>query len=81
VLLNLGDSITTDHISPAGKIARGSPAARFLESNNVNPRDFNSYGARRGNDLVMERGTFANIRIFNKLVGEAGPKTIHIPTD
>jgi len=80
-LLHLGDSITTDHISPAGKIARNSPAARFLEGNGVNSRDFNSYGARRGNDLVMERGTFANIRIFNKLVGEAGPKTVHLPTD
>merc|ERR1712151_308578 len=60
VLLNVGDSITTDHISPAGKIAAGSPAARYLESRGVSPRDFNTYGARRGNDEIMARGTFAN---------------------
>ena len=61
-LLNLGDSITTDHISPAGKIAMNSPAARFLQQQGVESKDFNTYGARRGNDEIMSRGTFANIR-------------------
>eukprot|EP01119_Soliformovum_irregulare_P016046 TRINITY_DN460_c0_g1_i1.p1 TRINITY_DN460_c0_g1~~TRINITY_DN460_c0_g1_i1.p1 ORF type:complete len:904 (+),score=325.79 TRINITY_DN460_c0_g1_i1:338-2713(+) len=77
--LNLGDSITTDHISPAGNIARKSPAGRFLESRGVAPADFNSYGARRGNDQVMARGTFANIRLVNKLVPNVGPRTVYIP--
>ncbi|EEB16996.1 aconitase, putative [Pediculus humanus corporis] len=80
VLLNLGDSVTTDHISPAGSIARNSPAARFLASKGLMPRDFNSYGSRRGNDAVMARGTFANIRLVNKFMNQPGPKTIHIPT-
>ncbi|XP_071788574.1 cytoplasmic aconitate hydratase-like isoform X1 [Asterias amurensis] len=80
VLLNLGDSVTTDHISPAGSIARTSPAARYLASRGLTPREFNSYGSRRGNDSVMARGTFANIRLVNKFVGKAGPKTVHIPT-
>ena len=79
-LLNLGDSITTDHISPAGNIARNSAAARFLASKGVTPRDFNSYGSRRGNDEVMARGTFANTQITNKMIGKPGPKTIHVPT-
>ncbi|KAM4128978.1 hypothetical protein ACJW30_02G209900 [Castanea mollissima] len=80
-LLNFGDSITTDHISPAGSIHRDSPAARYLLERGVDRREFNSYGSRRGNDEVMARGTFANIRIVNKLLkGEVGPKTIHIPT-
>jgi aconitate hydratase len=79
-LLNVGDSITTDHISPAGKISRNSPAAQYLQSRGVAPEDFNSYGARRGNDEVMARGTFANIRLKNKLVDEVGPKTLHIPS-
>ena len=80
-LLNLGDSITTDHISPAGKIAKNSPAAVFLESRGVKPADFNSYGARRGNDLLMARGTFANTRIVNKLLaGKASAKTLHVPS-
>ncbi|KAF8405461.1 hypothetical protein HHK36_010367 [Tetracentron sinense] len=80
-LLNFGDSITTDHISPAGSIHKDSPAARYLMERGVDRRDFNSYGSRRGNDEVMARGTFANIRIVNKLLkGEVGPKTIHIPT-
>ncbi len=61
-LLNMGDSITTDHISPAGKIAKDSPAARFLRENHkIQDKDFNSYGSRRGNDEIMARGTFANI--------------------
>lgn len=76
----MGDSITTDHISPAGKIALNSPAAEFLSSKGIKPIDFNTYGARRGNDLIMARGTFANIRINNKLVGKTGPNTLHIPT-
>ncbi|KZV58506.1 hypothetical protein F511_23759 [Dorcoceras hygrometricum] len=80
-LLLFGDSITTDHISPAGSIHKDSPAAKFLIEHGVDRRDFNSYGSRRGNDEVMARGTFANIRIVNKLLnGEVGPKTIHIPT-
>ena len=79
-LLNLGDSITTDHISPAGKIAAGSPAARYLESKGVSPKDFNTYGARRGNDEIMARGTFANVRLINKMVDKVGPETVHIPS-
>ncbi|MCL7049997.1 hypothetical protein MKW94_002133 [Papaver nudicaule] len=80
-LLNFGDSITTDHISPAGSIHKDSPAAKYLLARGVDRRDFNSYGSRRGNDEVMARGTFANIRLVNKLLnGEVGPKTIHVPT-
>lgn len=75
-----GDSITTDHISPAGNISLKSPAARFLKERGVAPKDFNTYGARRGNDLIMARGTFANIRIINKLMkGKTGPQTIYFP--
>lgn len=80
-LLNFGDSITTDHISPAGNINKDSPAAKYLMERGVDRKDFNSYGSRRGNDEVMARGTFANIRIVNKfLKGEVGPKTLHVPT-
>ncbi|KAL8172497.1 hypothetical protein V2J09_024301 [Rumex salicifolius] len=80
-LLNFGDSITTDHISPAGNIHKDSPAAKYLLDRGVERKHFNSYGSRRGNDEIMARGTFANIRIVNKfLKGEVGPKTIHIPT-
>ncbi|KAF6173308.1 hypothetical protein GIB67_027003 [Kingdonia uniflora] len=80
-LLNFGDSITTDHISPAGSIHKDSPAAKYLLEHGVDRKDFNSYGSRRGNDEIMARGTFANIRIVNKLLnGEVGPNTIHIPT-
>jgi aconitate hydratase len=78
VLLFLGDSVTTDHISPAGSISRSSPAARYLGGHGLTPREFNSYGARRGNDEVMARGTFANIRLRNKFLNKAAPKTIHI---
>ncbi|KAG5225141.1 aconitate hydratase family protein [Salix suchowensis] len=78
-LLNFGDSITTDHISPASSIHKDSPAARYLMERGVDRRDFNSYGSRRGNEEVMARSTVANIRIVNKLLGgEVGPKTIHI---
>merc|ERR1739838_275506 len=80
VLLNLGDSVTTDHISPAGSIPRNSPAARYLASRGLSPRDFNSFGSRRGNDAVMARGTFGNIRLVNKFIGKAAPKTVHIPS-
>ncbi|XP_054656846.1 cytoplasmic aconitate hydratase [Dunckerocampus dactyliophorus] len=80
VLLNFGDSVTTDHISPAGNITRNSPAARYLSSRGVTPRDFNSYGSRRGNDAVMARGTFANIRLFNKFLNKQAPQTVHLPT-
>ncbi|KAL3635483.1 Acyl CoA oxidase [Castilleja foliolosa] len=80
-LLNFGDSITTDHISPAGSIHKDSPAAKFLLEHGVDRKDFNSYGSRRGNDEIMARGTFANIRLVNKLLnGEVGAKTVHIPT-
>ena len=73
-----GDSITTDHISPAGNIKKDSPAGRFLMERGVQPADFNSYGSRRGNDDVMVRGTFANIRIKNLMLGgEEGGNTIY----
>lgn len=80
VLLNVGDSITTDHISPAGKIAANSPAARYLKEKGISSADFNTYGARRGNDEIMARGTFANVRLINKLVDKVGPETVHIPS-
>lgn len=81
-LCNFGDSVTTDHISPAGKISANSPAAVFLKSRGIEPKDFNTYGARRGNDLIMARGTFANIRIKNKMLnGVEGPLTIHVPSN
>jgi len=80
VLLALGDSVTTDHISPAGSIAKTSPAGQYLIEHGVPPADFNSYGARRGNDRVMTRGTFANIRIRNLLVpGTEGGVTRLLP--
>jgi aconitate hydratase len=80
VLGVFGDSITTDHISPAGSIKTASPAGRYLEEHGVAPKDFNSYGARRGNHEVMMRGTFANIRIRNKMVPEIeGGFTLHLP--
>lgn len=80
VLGLFGDSITTDHISPAGNIAVNSPAGKFLQENDVAPQYFNSYGARRGNDLVMARGTFANIRLKNLLVSpKEGNLTKHFP--
>ena len=81
VLALLGDSVTTDHISPAGAIAQESPAGDFLAENGVETRDFNSYGSRRGNDRVMLRGTFANIRIRNQLTpGTEGGWTRHFPS-
>jgi aconitate hydratase len=80
-LVVLGDSVTTDHISPAGAIAPTSPAGRYLIERGVSPRDFNSYGARRGNHEVMVRGTFANPRLRNELVpGTDGGVTIHFPS-
>ncbi|MDK1081105.1 MAG: aconitate hydratase AcnA [Anaerolineae bacterium] len=81
VLGIFGDSITTGHISPAGSIAADSPAGKYLQDRGVRPRDFNSYGARRGNDLVMTRGTFANIRLQNLLVTpKEGNWTKHMPS-
>jgi aconitate hydratase len=81
VLAVLGDSVTTDHISPAGDIALNSPAGRFLVSKGVEKKDFNSYGSRRGNDRVMVRGTFANIRLKNAMVpGVEGGVTVHVPS-
>ena len=80
VLAVLGDSVTTDHISPAGNISKSSPAARYLIEQGVEPKDFNSYGARRGNHEVMMRGTFANIRLRNLMVpGVEGGVTLHLP--
>jgi aconitate hydratase len=81
VLCLLGDSITTDHISPAGSIRPTSPAGKYLIEHGVQPPDFNSYGARRGNHEVMMRGTFANVRLKNKLApGTEGPFTTHVPS-
>ncbi|MBF8722717.1 aconitate hydratase AcnA [Pseudomonas guariconensis] len=81
ILALLGDSVTTDHISPAGNIKAESPAGRYLRSKGVEPRDFNSYGSRRGNHEVMMRGTFANIRIRNEMLrGEEGGNTVHVPS-
>lgn len=80
VLSVFGDSVTTDHISPAGNIAKDSPAGKYLRERGVEPEDFNSYGARRGNHEVMMRGTFANIRIRNLMLGGAeGGRTLHLP--
>lgn len=82
ILALLGDSITTDHISPAGAIAKDTPAAKYLMDKGVEKKDFNSYGSRRGNDDVMTRGTFANIRIRNELAkGTEGGFTTHIPSN
>ena len=79
VLAVLGDSVTTDHISPAGAIKKDSPAGKWLTDNGVEPRDFNSYGSRRGNHEVMIRGTFANVRLRNRLVDREGGFTRHFP--
>ncbi|MBA2382022.1 MAG: aconitate hydratase, partial [Chloroflexi bacterium] len=81
VLAMLGDSVTTDHISPAGSIAAWSPAGKWLQERGVGPLDFNSYGARRGHHEVMVRGTFGNIRLRNRLAaeGKEGPWTVHLP--
>jgi aconitate hydratase len=82
VLALLGDSVTTDHISPAGSIPADSPAGKYLVAHGVQPRDFNSYGARRGNHEVMMRGTFANIRLRNQVApGTEGGWTTYMPTD
>jgi aconitate hydratase len=81
-LVVLGDSVTTDHISPAGSIAKNSPAGRYLIERGIEPRDFNSYGARRGNHEVMVRGTFANVRLRNQLVpGVEGGFTRYLPSN
>jgi aconitate hydratase len=79
VLALLGDSVTTDHISPAGSISPSSPAGQWLIAHGVGPLEFNSYGARRGHHEVMMRGTFANIRLHNALAGREGPFTVHLP--
>ena len=81
VLAKLGDSITTDHISPAGAIKKDSPAGKWLMDNDVGPAEFNSYGSRRGNHEVMMRGTFANVRLRNELVDREGGWTRHMPSD
>ncbi|MEI6665768.1 MAG: aconitate hydratase AcnA [Chloroflexota bacterium] len=79
VLASFGNNVTTDHISPAGDVARNSPAARYLLDRNEDPRDFNSYGSRRGNHEVMVRGTFANVRLRNTLVEREGNWSKHYP--
>ncbi len=79
VLAVLGDSVTTDHISPAGSIKKDSPAGKYLIAHGVQPADFNSYGSRRGNHEVMVRGTFANVRLRNKMVATEGGFTRHLP--
>jgi aconitate hydratase len=82
VIAKLGDSVTTDHISPAGAIKEDSPAGRYLKEHGVEKRDFNSYGSRRGNHEVMVRGTFANVRIRNQLApGTEGGVTVHFPDE
>ncbi len=82
VLVQAGDSITTDHISPAGAIAAGTPAAQYLRDHGVQPLDFNTYGSRRGNDRIMTRGTFANVRMRNQLApGTEGGWTTHIESE
>jgi aconitate hydratase len=81
VLALLGDSVTTDHISPAGSIKKDSPAGKYLQEHGVKPADFNSYGSRRGNHEVMVRGTFANVRLRNKLVSTEGGFTRFLPTN
>jgi aconitate hydratase len=81
VLAVLGDSVTTDHISPAGSIKKDGPAGKYLQEHGVKPADFNSYGSRRGNHEVMVRGTFANVRLRNKLVSTEGGFTRHLPTN
>src|SRR5437588_9017128 len=81
VLALLGDSITTDHISPAGSIKVDSPAGKYLVEHKVKPSDFNQYGTRRGNHEIMMRGTFANIRLKNQMVpGVEGGFTVHYPS-
>ena len=80
-MLKLGDSITTDHISPAGSIAENSPAGEYLKAQGVDKKDFNSYGSRRGNHEIMMRGTFANVRLKNELVDKEGGFTIYFPGD
>jgi len=81
VLVKVGDSVTTDHISPAGSIDPNSPAGKYLIERGVDPKNFNSYGSRRGNDRVMTRGTFANIRLKNQLApGTEGGWTTYLPT-
>ena len=80
VLAVLGDSVTTDHISPAGSISPTAPAGQWLQEHGVPPVEFNSYGARRGHHDVMMRGTFANIRLRNALAGREGPYTVHLPS-
>lgn len=82
VLVKVGDSVTTDHISPAGAISRNSPAAEYLREHDVEPQYFNSYGSRRGNDRVMTRGTFANIRLRNQMApGTEGGYTTYLPSN
>src|SRR6201747_1781842 len=82
ILVLLGDSVTTDHISPAGAIKEDSPAGKYLKEHGIERKDFNSYGSRRGNHEVMMRGTFANVRLRNQLAPETtGSATVHFPDE
>ena len=81
ILAVLGDSITTDHISPAGNISKDSPASKYLQQKDIAILDFNTYGSRRGNDNIMVRGTFANVRLKNLLTDVEGGNTIHFPSE
>ncbi|MDH5402218.1 MAG: aconitate hydratase AcnA, partial [Candidatus Heimdallarchaeota archaeon] len=81
VLINAGDKVSTDHISPAGSIAKDSPAGKYLISKGIDKDGFNTYGARRGNHEIMQRGTFANVRLRNKLAGREGGYTKHFPSN
>jgi aconitate hydratase len=79
-LLNLGDSITTDHISPAGSVAKESPAARYLVEKGIEQKDWNVYGCLRGNHEIMARGTFAHVKLINKMSDSIGPLARHVPS-
>lgn len=79
-LLNLGDSVTTDHISPAGSVAKDSPAAQYLTDKGIAQKDWNVYGTLRGNHEIMTRGTFAHVKLINKMAASPGPWTVHVPS-
>ena len=80
ILAKYGDSVSSDHISPAGSIVRNSPAADYLSSKGLVPRQFNSYGSRRGNWEVMQAGTFSHLKLKNEMANKSGPFTVHQPS-
>ena len=80
VLAKYGDDVSSDHISPAGSIVRNSPAADYLSSKGLVPRQYNSYGSRRGNWEVMQAGTFSNLKLKNQMANKGGPYTVHQPS-